>query len=345
MDILTLRSDFTPLKYIKYFNLQWNREYYVCGSFSMQILAVEYDPLMSYVYTKDRRETGIIQKIEYAETTEGTFVQLSGFFLEYILNDRIVHPVYRGSGNLEVSIRNCLTTYASDIPLLALGTLIGYNDIADWQRTGDELGKTFYELLKTKEMSYQCCLDYINNKILFGIYQGVDRTQNQVVNNYVVFSKGFRNLHNVSTNRDGSNYKNYAVVAGSGEGKDRITVDVDLSSGGYKKKVFIDARDLEYDTSVQTLAQYKENLKQRGTENLLDYVIIENTKVDVTNSNFKYLADFDVGDKVEVLIESLAVSLECRIISATEVIKQGTIAVTIELGDKKLTEYKKARLK
>ena len=63
MQLLALDSSFQPVSYLPYFNLQWDREYYAIGQYSVQIAAADYDPAMAYMYTPDRPETGIIQKV------------------------------------------------------------------------------------------------------------------------------------------------------------------------------------------------------------------------------------------------------------------------------------------
>lgn len=75
---------------IPYTSLQWNRRYYECGDFTCVVPSNVYSPDWAYIYTENRPETGIIQKVEYADTahTEGGIdtVTLSGFFLESLLN-------------------------------------------------------------------------------------------------------------------------------------------------------------------------------------------------------------------------------------------------------------------
>ena len=50
---------------------------------------------------------------------------------------------------------------------------------------------------------------------------------------------------NLVVTTDDSNYKNYAVVAGSGEGDQRQKVIVDNSGGEKLKRLYVDARDLQ----------------------------------------------------------------------------------------------------
>lgn len=75
---------------IPYVSLQWLRRYSEPGQFVLVVPANVYDPSWAYVYTADRPETGMIQKVEYsdaAEVEDGIdTVTVSGFFMEEILN-------------------------------------------------------------------------------------------------------------------------------------------------------------------------------------------------------------------------------------------------------------------
>ena len=101
MNLAFMDASFGIIKYIKYINLQWTRRYYEPGEFSVQLPASEYVSDAVYLYTKDRPEVGIIQKREYADGYDGEVMQLSGFFYEYKLNDKITFPRFDRSGNIE----------------------------------------------------------------------------------------------------------------------------------------------------------------------------------------------------------------------------------------------------
>ena len=75
---------------IPYTSLTWERRYYEPGEFSMSVLSSVYDPSWTYIYTYDRSEMGMVQKVEYDDTTPGPngedTVTVSGFFMEEWLN-------------------------------------------------------------------------------------------------------------------------------------------------------------------------------------------------------------------------------------------------------------------
>ena len=78
---------------IPYTSLQWNRRYYECGDFTCVVPSNVYSPDWAYIYTSDRPETGVIQKVEYEDARHGDndvdVVTLSGFFTEKWLNDYV----------------------------------------------------------------------------------------------------------------------------------------------------------------------------------------------------------------------------------------------------------------
>lgn len=92
LEVFILDTDFKRLTgSIPYDSLIWHRRYYGVGEFQMQVRSSLYSPDWAYVYCEDRPETGIIQKVEYDDTTEGPrngedTIIVSGFFLEEVLN-------------------------------------------------------------------------------------------------------------------------------------------------------------------------------------------------------------------------------------------------------------------
>lgn len=63
MEIAGLDKNLETLTYFQYLNLQWKRRYYEPGSFSMRILAADYDPRVKFLYTPDRPEVGMVEKV------------------------------------------------------------------------------------------------------------------------------------------------------------------------------------------------------------------------------------------------------------------------------------------
>ena len=344
MQLLALDKDFQPVGYLIPLNLQWTREYYTIGQFSIQVAAEGYTPDMAYLYRPDRPETGIIQKVQLTESLKGRFVQLSGYFLEAILNDKVVWPTYYASGSLPAAVVQMLRQYKGDIPLLDVSDAPAMQADDAWQETGGALATVAYTRLQTMQMSLRCRYDYLAGRITAEVWQGLDRTQEQSTNPFVVFSDTFRNLAQVDATLDTSNWKNYAVVAGQDEGSARKVAYADLSEGGYRRILFVDARSERWDPDEQSEAEYLESLRQRGLDALLDYQVIRSVDIDATQAGFTYLQDWDLGDKVDVALPDIGLAMQGRIITVHEVLKNNVSSISITLGDKKLTQLKKARM-
>lgn len=76
---------------IDYTSLEWHRCYYECGDFTLEVPSDLYDPSWAYIYTDQRPETGIIERVEYTDEGHEGYrdtVVLKGRFLESILNSR-----------------------------------------------------------------------------------------------------------------------------------------------------------------------------------------------------------------------------------------------------------------
>lgn len=345
MQLLALDSGFQPVRYLNYFNLQWTREYYTIGQFSVQLAAADYQPQMAYLYTPDRPETGVIQKVELTETVKGRFVQLSGYFLEAILNDKVVYPTYYASGTIPAAVAAMLRQYQDDIPLLTVADAPALQaDAANWQETGGQLASVAYTKLQTVQCSLRCRYDFQANTITAEIWQGIDHTQAQSENPFVTFSDGFGNLAQADASVDRSNYKNYAIVAGQDQNEQRKVAIADLSGGGYRRILYVDARSERWDPQEQTEEEYLAGLTQLGLDKLLDYQIVNNVELQAGNGGFQYLRDFDLGDKVDAIVSDVGLAVQARIVTIREVFKQNNHTIEIELGDKKLTQLKKARM-
>lgn len=344
MQLLALDKDFQALSYLPYFNLQWDREYYTVGQFSVQVSVSDYSPEMAYLYTPDRPEMGIIQKVELSETVKGRFIQLSGYFLEALFNDKVVYPTYYATGTIPASVVAMLRQYKDDIPLMTVADAPStQTEETAWQEIGTPLAKAAYTKLQTVQHSLRCRYNYEANTITAEVWQGLDRTQEQTVNPFVTFSDGFGNLSEVSASKDSSNYRNYAIVVGQDQNEQVKVAYADLSEGGYKRVLYVEASEV-WDPEKQTEAEYMAGLRQQGLDALLDYAIVVNVDIQAAASGFVYLRDWDLGDLVDVIVTDMGLAFQARIITVREVFKQGNHTIEIELGDKKLTQLQKARL-
>lgn len=146
---------------------------------------------------------------------------------------------------------------------------------------------------------------------------------------------------------DTSNFKNYAVVIGNGKYEDgqqiEVIVDLRASSDIYAQKIYVDQTSTIFDSSKQTRAQYDEQLRQAGIEELAKYTDITNVTFDTIDRGLTYMVDYDLGDKCDAILDSVRQSYTVRLIEIHELFKESKHTVTLILGEKVPTVYNKAR--
>ena len=98
-----------------------------------------------------------------------------------------------------------------------------------------------------------------------------------------------------------------------------LQFEVDLSGGGERYEVFLD-KGSEEPEEGQSEEDFEAALRQEALEKLADCVVAQ--EIDVSNlGNANYLEDFDLGDKVSVILDDIGLELETRIVEVTEVFK------------------------
>ena len=344
MELIAYDKNFNLITYLAPSIIQWNRRYYEPGDFEIQIFAEDYQKEFKYLYTADRPEVGIIEKVSYShQDNEGQFITQKGRFMEQVLNDKVTWPTFYGKGEITAVIMQMVNQYKDDIPLLDVSMLNEGTNV-DFQSTGDELGTKAADILRQQEMAYRISYDFDAQKLIFNIYKGTSRTASENDGNMVTFTTAYGNVYNILADVDDSNYKNYAIVAGQGEGADRISVVVDISNGEYKKVLFVDAAYLQQEDGA-SLEDYKAQLTNEGNQKLLEHLSVRNVEFDALAGEYEYMTDYDIGTKCDIIIDEVKLSMEARIIAIYEVLQENEHTITLEFGDKIMTQYEKARLK
>ena len=358
MEIYALDSDFN-LKAIgiPYENLQWTRKYYEAGDFQLRLPIKLYDPDWAYIGTTERPELGMIQKIEISGEGD-VYALLSGFFCEKMLDDKVVYPKWKSSNTDETSTggvyiiigveniaRQLFKDRKKDLPI-TLGKNNGFNKDRDETVLAvedDPLGQSIYSFLETFEASYRVAYDYEQNRLTFEVWHGIDRTQSQSENSYQVFSSDFGNITGKTVNIDDSGYKNYAIipVMDDGETVGKDVLYLDWSNGGYRKEIVLDKRS-EWPDEYTTDAEFKKQVLQDAAEELAEYAIVEDIDIQVIDDT-GYMTDYDLGDKCDVILSDIGMTMETRIVQVDEVFKaDGGHSVTVGLGNKRIDNIRRA---
>lgn len=171
---------------------------------------------------------------------------------------------------------------------------------------GDNLYDVICKICESKEIGFQITLTD-DNRFIFKLLVGEDRSYAQELNTYVVFSPDWDNIINSNYLESRRMEKNVALVAGETEGEDdenRKTTSIGTATGLARRELYIEASDVssekEDDTKL-TEEEYMEALKTRGEEELATYkkTHVYEGEMDA-NQMFVYGEDFFLGDVVQL---------------------------------------------
>lgn len=236
----------------------------------------------------------IIKSVAQAESTQnGDYITIKGVSVESILTQRVVWEYTALTGRVEECIYNLVLTNCIApsnenriIPKLRLSPLKHLlSEIPETKYTGTNVFEAV-KLLCTNA-GYGFRITIRNGEFIFEVYESKDRTRNQTVNPRVVFD-----AENISENtllNDISQFKNVALVGGSGEGVGRVYSSYGDASGLDRYETFVE------DTSVDS----KSLLSSTGRDKLQETNPIRTFDGEISNY-YSYGVDYNLGDKVSI---------------------------------------------
>lgn len=351
IELIGLDAQFNLVDYIAYTNLQWRRKWYESGTFSVQIPASTYNPLVKYLYTKDRPEVGEITQVNYIESNEGYVFALSGYFLEEKLNMRCVYP--KGTGNIinapewvnqsgnaeDVAIeffrafKDVRTDGASALLDIAVATSQHRGLLVEHERTDDRLGDKIHTILKPSEMSYKVAYDFVGNTQTFTPTKGRNLTSSHdVEDNPVTFSTAFGNLKNPNIKIDTANYRNSYIASNSySSGNTEYTdIQCSINAAAGEQPRFLYVGESLNKSDYPTTEEYTNAIHAAAKEELSKHVKEAAFDFDALAGSYVYMEDFDLGDKCSLEIPEIQLSKDAVLIEVTEVIKKGTHTLSMK---------------
>ncbi len=316
----------------EFISLRWRRKYFEAGEFELHVAfskKIEEFLHEDFIIARtDAKEAGIIEYWQIIDSGDVVEVAIIGRFLSSILDRRIIRKRINFTGSLLDGERKLLTEMTPFSNLEIKETELKSEKIT-FQCTYKEVYSYLINLSKTSTIAHRIIPDFLNKKLIYENYQGLDRTESQIANTRYEFSDDKSNIENVEYTYNAKDKKNYVLVGGSGEGDDRILVEV--SNGQATdldlREVFVDASG-EQMTEGTSLEDYKEQLKTIGRENLKR----ETEVIEVTAYSNDYKNGWDLGDIVNIIKENWNVSLKQRIIEIEEVIENDNHKIFATFG-------------
>lgn len=297
---------------------------------------------------------GEITQINFINQRGYKAINISGFFLENWLNKRVVYR--KGTSNIvggpewmnqEGKSEDVAYTYFNafkDVSIsqsgdtvdcilgIESGQSLSRGKISNHERCGEKLGSKIYSILKPSEMSYRILYDFEENKKVFSVWSGYDRTQDQSDNNPVTFSTRYGNIKNPNILIETTNYCNSCIVDNENNGAvyERALLNKAAEDDEYifsYVKSSVNKNDYESDTDFYSA------LEAEGKTDLNERVKLINVEFDAMEGSYDYMEDFDLGDKCNIEIPEVDISADAVLIGCYEVIKKGNHSLTLEFGE------------
>ena len=322
MDVTVLNTNLDAISIVDvYESFIWTDRYYEYGDFelftSMTDTILSYIRQDYYLQSRESEHVMIIEKIRINSDSEnGNHITVTGRSLESILDRRIVWGQKTITGTLQNGIRTLLNenviSPADNKRRISNFIFEASTDPAitslkiDAQYTGDNLYDVINKICSERSIGFKVTLNN-NKQFVFKLYAGADRSYDQSVNPYVIFSPKFENIINSNYVESKSALKTVTLVGGEGEGSARKYTTVGGGSGLNRRELFTDARDISSDVGdgvVLSDAAYTAQLQQRGKEKLAENTDVTSFEGQVeTTVMFRYGEDFFNGDVVQIANE------------------------------------------
>lgn len=297
-----------------YTSVIWTLRYNDVGDFEMYIKStreiLDMCQIGRYIVRKIDGTMMIIKSVVRNENVEnGDYITVAGVSIENLISQRICWNITLLQGRAEECIYmlindNCINTTnaARVIPKLKLSPIkhltaeIELTDI-----TGVNILDAVKQICDIAGYGFRITFDGEN--LAFEIYAGVDHSKNQTVNPYIIFDGEC--LSETNYQNDSSNYKNVALIGGSGENLNRVYTSYGAAVGLDRFELFVD-NGSESDKTI---------LRAAARDALHDYKNVKTFDGELSDY-YAYGVNYALGDIVQ--IENDSISATSRI---TEVIQ------------------------
>lgn len=222
-------------------SVRWRRKYFEPGEVEIHLPATTENLALCAIGHVIRRigydEAAVIE----GQEVDNDDLTLTGRMLSSVLDHSIISKTYNFSGTYEAAMLALIAEAARASPQVKPGTAQGFTDPLSAQVTWKNLLTVEEKLSLASTIGFR--MQFEPGAWTFQTYKGTDRSVGQSVNPLVFFSDEFGNLSSPKYTRDVTALKNFAYVAGEGEGTDRTVVTVDQTDGGERRELYVNASD------------------------------------------------------------------------------------------------------
>jgi hypothetical protein len=191
------------------------------------------------------------------------------------------------------------------------------------------------KLCKSSGLGFNLKLDDVNKKLVLNVYNGADRSVNQLVNTPIVISKDRDNALTTEYTKDTTAFKTFVYITGMNDVTTTITLGSEM--GLDRREVFLDLSSVsntDASGTALTTEQYILMLQQSAWEQLKKMVISEMVFCTLNQlCDLVYGTDFKLGDIVTCKDSLVGFEIDLRLNGVTRAYSQEGNSISVDLGD------------
>ena len=251
-----------------------------------------------------------------AQSVDGSVV-FTGFPCTYIFSKRVSTTIIKNK-NAEQAMKS-LVDGMTPWDNLTTAPIQGLTDVFDNQISDKQVLEYLQGIAQATDTGFKVVKDGKN--LVFKCFK-------PSVNNNVKYSTSLRNVANLEYFKSDNDYYNVAIVAGAGEGSNRVTVTAMIGNptGTDRRELYVDARN-EQPEEGETTNAYKQRLTQIGLQKLT-----ETLKVETLHFLVKESDDVKLGDIINVSLDEFDISVQARVVEEQILNENNTTVRTISVG-------------
>ena len=293
-------------------SLYFSNTYNTMGSFSLEISAQNnesyFERLWEYcTIDYDNDNVYVITSVNVVDKS----IVLTGFPVTYIFSKRVSTEVV-GTELAEKAMHKVVGTM-SPWDSLVLGNEIGYTDVLDFTMSDTSVLDYLQSIGEASDMGFRVVKK--ENNLVFECFK-------PSLNTSVKYSTSLKNVANLDYLVNENDYYNTAIVAGAGEGDNRVTVLAHNSPNGIlpqgvaRREIYVDARN-EQPKEGETNYNYRMRLRNFGLKKLAEMQRVNNLSFYISSDDAVSL-----GDVIDVYLEEYKTYIRARVVEV-ETINEG----------------------
>ena len=314
-------------------SVQFERELYGAGKFQIKIHPDKQGALdlirrgSIIVINNNTRKSGIMRDFTITESRGESFFMVYGETGNGLMRQRIAVPPNEtqvpgamGWDRIRANTETVLKHYVNRnlVNPFAAGRKIPRLEIAPDLQRGIEmpsqlrftpLADDMYNIALFAEMGFEIYADVENQRWVFDVIEGADRTVNQEELSPVTFNIENQNIDEYRYIEDYQNYKNTGYAGGQGENENRLVQIIGAENTGLDRfETFIDCGSAD----LTDLLHY-------GNLRLAEFAAVKTLEAKALPKVFIFDKDYFLGDKITAYISRLGLELPVRVTAVKEI--------------------------